>query len=73
MKDEAIKIGDLVAWKSQDSHVPGVLELGLVLDWYDSGNGYVEVLWKYHDREHIAPCHISKLEVVGGRTGSKHR
>ena len=60
-----MKVGDLVT--DNRDHVPkdnwfrdAWLRVGLVLEWYDSANGYVVVRWL--DSEN--PCHISKLEVL---------
>ena len=67
-KDPWMKPGDLV------KHVHNITipsgrqllstRLGLVVDWYDSANGYVEVMWNYFGHTSFAPCHVSKLEIV---------
>ncbi len=54
--------GDLV------THVQGFLSdtdlIGLVLEWYDTGNGYVNVLWRSHGSSYLAPCHVDKLRCL---------
>jgi len=53
-----VKVGDLVThtWSN-------LWEVGLVVDWYDTANGYVVVRW-YDLQTGENPCHISKLEVI---------
>ena len=53
-----MKAGSLVKYKDDSS------DLGLVLGWYDSVHGYINVRWQHHGKYHISPCHISKLEIV---------
>ncbi len=67
-KQPNIKIGDLVVYKRLDmtfikarkKHEP----LGIVVDWHDSANGYVEVIWKIYGVFQKSPCHLSKLKVI---------
>ena len=69
-KDPRMKVGDLVKHVGQiDDVIPSgrILFpscLGLVVDWYDSANGYVEVMWRYFGNTQFVPCHISKLEII---------
>jgi hypothetical protein len=66
-KDPRMKPGDLV--KHITDTIPSgrqlfPTQLGLIVGWYDSANGYVEVMWRYFDKTSFAPCHVSKLKIV---------
>ena len=59
-----VKKGDVVRWKNNLNRTSGDNQLGLVLGMYDSAHGYVNVMWWIHNKTHVSPCHMSKLNIV---------
>ena len=58
------KPGDIV--KHVSAYESASDYLGFIIEWYDSGNGYLNVMWSINSQIQISPCHISKLVLISG-------